>query len=108
MPEEGQAVERTLASETLAFEGEEFRVVGNVVLRGRLQPVEDSVFRLTGKLVAPIEVICGRCVEPYRMEVSEDFDLLYLPQWQNTAPEIAKAGGDVSESGEMDRGLAAG
>ncbi|MBI3263941.1 MAG: DUF177 domain-containing protein [Acidobacteria bacterium] len=51
-------------------------------------------FRVKGRVRTKLEVICGRCLEPFTREVDEAFDLLYLPQSEN------KGEGELEIEGE--------
>lgn len=44
---------------------------------GKHQIVQD--IRFVGKFATRIEVPCARCLEPVRLDVARDFDLLYRP-----------------------------
>jgi len=41
-------------------------------------------FRLAGRVEATLEVVCGRCLEPFALPVDATFDLRYLPHAENT------------------------
>lgn len=87
IPPEGEAVDRDLGPERLAFETREFRLSGPVRLSGRIDPVDEDGYRLSGKLDAVLEMDCVRCLEPWKLRVGEVFDLVYLPQSANVGPE---------------------
>jgi uncharacterized protein len=36
-------------------------------------------FRLAGTVATELELVCSRCLEPFRLPVSQAFDLRYLP-----------------------------
>ncbi|MGH9321108.1 MAG: YceD family protein [Vicinamibacteria bacterium] len=130
VPLEGQVLDRTIPVESISTTGEEFRLVSNVDLRGRIQPVpsessesrrpkpgkgakgakpgDDRIYRLRGTMACRIELACVRCLEPVEMNVEEDLDLLYLPQSQNVAPELAESRSSESPDDDEplpDRGL---
>lgn len=97
VPPEGQAVDRVIGVASIPAVDEEFRLVSDVVLAGRLEllkplePLEEEgatdagAFRLRGTLSCQIEVQCVRCLEPFRSDVGERLDLLFLPQSRNRA-----------------------
>jgi uncharacterized protein len=75
-------LERRFEPATFGRVEEEFRLVGAVDL------VADAVrdarqVRLTGRLTAPLECDCGRCLEPFPVPVDVPFDLLFLPASEN-------------------------
>jgi uncharacterized protein len=41
-------------------------------------------FRLVGRVRTTLELPCGRCLEPFTMEVDAQFDLRYQPHVENT------------------------
>jgi uncharacterized protein len=41
-------------------------------------------FRLVGRVRTTLELPCGRCLEPFTMEVDGQFDLRYQPHVENT------------------------
>jgi uncharacterized protein len=52
--------------------------VDPVVLSAEVQRDRDQ-FRVVGKVRTTIELVCGRCLEPFRAPVDEAFDVLFLP-----------------------------
>ncbi len=108
VPPEGQAIDRTLALDPGVLANEEFKVLTPVSLSGRVEPVRDhddgavageGFFRLRGRMSCRIELACVRCLEPFAMDLAEEFDLLYLPQSSNAGPGAPK-GPMREESGE--------
>jgi uncharacterized protein len=87
IPPEGRGVEACLEAGRLAFETNEFRLKGPVLLTGRIEPIENDAYRLRGRLQATLELDCVRCLEPWELRLGEDFDLVYLPQSANVGPE---------------------
>lgn len=69
-----------------AFDGRDhvFRIVGPVELRATVYKDHDR-YRLVGQARTDIELVCSRCLEPYRLAVDAPFDLRYLPQSENSA-----------------------
>ena len=45
---------------------------------------DGSKVRLVGRLDAPLELRCCRCLEPFSLVIGVDVDLLYLPASDNT------------------------
>ena len=86
VPDEGQEVKLGVPAERLPLEKSELRLVDRVELAGRLDRVDDVAFRLGGSLAATVELECGRCLEPFRLELDEPLDLLFLPFSANVGP----------------------
>jgi uncharacterized protein len=108
VPPEGEAVDRRVPAPSLSLPKEEFRLISDVDLSGRVSPVEldgengEIAYRLRGELKCRLEVDCVRCLEPFEVDVDEELDLLYLPESRNVA---SPAGEDEKGSGKDDRGL---
>jgi uncharacterized protein len=108
VPPEGEALDRRVPAGSLNLPKEEFRLISDVDLEGRLQPVEldsetgEIAYRLRGGLKCRIEMDCVRCLEPFEVDVDEELDLLYLPESRNVASSSEKA---ESGSASDDRGL---
>jgi uncharacterized protein len=45
---------------------------------------DDQRFHLAGNVKTTLELTCGRCLEPFRLDVDAPFDLRYLPRAANT------------------------
>lgn len=103
MPPEGQAVDRSVPAGSLRLEEEDFRLDEAVELHGHVTPVEETVFRFRGKLATTLSATCVRCLEAFDLPVSEELDLLYLPQSRNVAPVVDEETG----TRDFDRGLSA-
>jgi uncharacterized protein len=65
-------------------EGDVFRVVSPVVLSFDIDRQETGRYRLAGHVSGELELNCGRCLEPFRLPVTSDFDLRYVPRAENT------------------------
>src|SRR4051794_37211326 len=72
-------VERTF--EPAAFEpaDPDYRVKAPVGLSMDIEKSGADRFRVTGRVVARLELDCGRCVEPFDLPVDATFDLRYMP-----------------------------
>ena len=57
---------------------EPYRVVAPVGLAFDIHKDKDR-FRLEGTVTTQLELSCGRCLEPYRLDVAAPFDVRYLP-----------------------------
>lgn len=87
VPPEGQAIDRSVDPSSLPIDSREFRVSQPVRISGHLAKADGEAFRLSGRLSSDVEVACVRCLEPFALELREDFDLLYLPQSENVAAD---------------------
>ena len=57
---------------------EDFRVAAPVHLKVEVRKDAKKV-RLVGQLTTTLELVCGRCLEPYTILVDTALDLLFLP-----------------------------
>ncbi|GMR24020.1 MAG: DUF177 domain-containing protein [Acidobacteriota bacterium] len=87
VPPEGQVIDCLVDPSALPIESREFRITEAVSVSGRLVRADADAYRLSGRLVSEVEFSCVRCLEPFRADVREDLDLLYLPQSDNVAAE---------------------
>ena len=76
-------IDRVMDPSGLEAGGEPFRVVEAVRLVFDVNR-DGTSFRLVGRAASVLELTCSRCVEAYRWPVAADFDLLYLPEADNT------------------------
>jgi uncharacterized protein len=63
-----------------------FRVVAPVSLAFDIRK-DKQQFQLSGRVQTTLELPCSRCLEPFTWPVDAAFDLRYLPQTVNTAPD---------------------
>ena len=56
-------------------------------LSGRLEHGAQASFHLRGSMAVGVELACVRCLEPFRLDVAEALDLLFLPPSANVGPE---------------------
>jgi uncharacterized protein len=69
--------------EGLSTDSDSFRVVAPAALAFDI--VKDKQhFQLTGSVRTTLELTCGRCLEPFTMEIDAPFDLRYQPHASNT------------------------
>ena len=91
-------VERTLAPAEAAPAGEgAYQVVAPVALAFDVHRNQDR-FRLDGAVRTELELVCSRCLEPFRLPVDARFDLRYLPQSEEPAGGLEVADEDVDTS----------
>ncbi len=72
-------VSRTFQAADFALDGEDFRIATPVALTAEVRKDAQKV-RVVGRVVADLELDCGRCLEPFPIHVDAAFDLLFLPQ----------------------------
>ncbi len=66
-------------AETFAADRESFTVAAPVTLGFDIDKDKDQ-FRLVGRVHTTLELLCGRCLEPYTVPVDAAFDLRYQPR----------------------------
>src|SRR5690349_8491534 len=64
-----------------------FRVVSPIALSFDVEAQDPGRYRVAGHVGGEIEVTCSRCLEPFRLPVSSDFDLRYVPRVENTGDD---------------------
>ena len=76
--------------------GDQYTVVDTASLDLDVR-TDGSKYRVVGRLDATLELECCRCLEPCRIAVGADFDLLYLPASDNTGEaEVQTEEADLS------------
>jgi uncharacterized metal-binding protein YceD (DUF177 family) len=60
-----------------------FRVIAPVALSVDVSKGDDRRYRLAGRVVTTLEMVCSRCLEPLPLPVDAAFDLEYLPRTEN-------------------------
>jgi uncharacterized protein len=69
---------RTFQPAETGGEGEIYTVVAPVELSFSISKDKDR-FRLVGDVRTTLELVCSRCIEPFRLPVASHFDLRYWP-----------------------------
>lgn len=64
-------------------ETDDYRVVAPVTLVFDIHK-DKQQFRLVGRVQTTLELLCGRCLEPFTSPVDAQFDLRYHPHVENT------------------------
>ena len=64
--------------EDVGQEGDAYRIVAPVQVEMDIHKDKER-FRLEGTARTELELVCSRCLEPYRMPIDAAFDLRYLP-----------------------------
>ena len=69
---------RTFQPQDIGDEGEAYRVATPVEVAFDVYKDKEK-FRLVGDVRTELEVVCSRCIEPFRLPVNAHFDQRYLP-----------------------------
>jgi uncharacterized protein len=64
-------------------EADAFRIVSPVALSFDIDRQETGRYRVAGRLTGELELACSRCLEPFRLPVTTEFDLRYVPRVEN-------------------------
>jgi uncharacterized protein len=76
----------TFRPDEVPTEGDAYRVVAPVALSFEIHKDSDR-FRLVGRVTTELELLCSRCLEPFRLPIDAPFDLRYLPATEVAADE---------------------
>jgi uncharacterized protein len=74
--------ERLFPSSTFDTDNQPYRVAEPVALSFDIAK-DDRRFQVVGHVRTMLELMCGRCLEPFRLPVDASFDLRYLPRTEN-------------------------
>ena len=96
-------IARQYQPEAFTLSGEDFRIVAPVDLKVRITKDAQKV-RLAGRVRTTLETDCGRCLEPFRVPVDAQLDLMFLPDTGDAAEQVA-AGKGEKEVREEDVGV---
>jgi uncharacterized protein len=88
--------ERTFQPSMFDPQDEDYRVATPVELSMDVEKADGDAFRVTGRAVTRLELVCSRCLEPFEVPVDARFELRYVPQSQSAA------GGEEHEIREDD------
>jgi uncharacterized protein len=78
-----ERLDRTYEASAFGGPDEAYAVVKPVRLTFDIYK-DNQQYHLIGHVATTLELSCGRCLEPFPLAVDEAFDLLYLPQSENT------------------------
>jgi uncharacterized protein len=95
------AVDRLFAAADVRQGHEDLRPLGEVAFSGRVQKQGGDRYRLTGRVLATLELDCGRCLEAFRLPLDVEVDLTYVPQPAASAA-ASEADADEVELGAED------
>lgn len=76
-------VERTLPPSAFDPQDEDYRVAAPVDLSMDVEKAGQEAFTVRGTAASTLELVCSRCLEPFTLPVSVQFDLRYVPQAEN-------------------------
>jgi uncharacterized protein len=80
VPSEGLEIREDLSATELQLEAEEGFALERGSVQCRIDRGDDDALHVQGVLRADLRLECGRCLDPYRFDVSQRLDLYYLPQ----------------------------
>jgi uncharacterized protein len=72
--------ERTFQPSVFDPQDPEYRLAMPVELSVDVENVGRDAFRVTGRAVTRLELVCSRCLEPFEVPVDARFELRYVPQ----------------------------
>lgn len=72
-------VEGVLAVDDPIWEEDDLRPAEPLQVEGRLSPAGADRFYLSGRMSAPAQMECRRCLTDVRVEVNEEFQALFAP-----------------------------
>ena len=75
--------ERTFQPSVFDPPDEDYRITTPVELSMDVETAGGDAFRITGRAVTRLEMLCSRCVEPFDVPVDARFELRYVPQTQS-------------------------
>ena len=82
-----ESFQRTFQPADVGEQDDAYRVVAPVDLAFEIHKDKDR-FRLVGTTKTELELVCSRCLEPFRLMVDAPFDIRYLPASEmSTEPE---------------------
>src|SRR5688572_25108833 len=77
-------VDRTFPPSAFDPQDEDYRVAVPVELSMDVEKSSADTFRVSGRATTRLELVCGRCLEPFEVPVDAAFDLRYVPQEVNS------------------------
>ena len=87
IPPEGLDVDEALDPAALHLEDEGDLSFDGGHLRGRVEIVDGANVHVRGQMEGHLTVDCGRCLEPYSVDLQQALDLFYLPRVANRPEE---------------------
>lgn len=91
-----ERVDRTFQPGAFEPATENYVIAGPVRLGADVHKDKDR-YRLSGHVQAPLDLVCSRCLETFRLHVDAPFDLRYVPHAENVSEgEVAIEEDDLS------------
>lgn len=92
-------IERSYAATAFPIEtGDEYAVADCIALSFAVRQ-DGEKYRLCGFLRTTVQFSCGRCLEPYKVAIALDIDLMYLPYRVNSGEgEFVVSDDDLSSA----------
>ena len=97
IPPEGQDIDAVLDPGLVHLEGEQTFELQQGTLKAHLEKGEENAVHLRGRLAAQLGMECGRCLEPFAMDVDQALDLFYLPRHKESQAEEQDADVQLSD-----------
>ena len=80
IPPEGLDLDEALKPAELHIRGaEDYTLEPNGTFRGRVEMRDEDTIAVSGQFQAGLGLVCGRCLEPYRMDVAQKLELFLIP-----------------------------
>ena len=93
-----ESFSRTFQPAEVGEKEEAYTVVTPVELAFDVHKDKDR-FRLVGTVKTELELVCSRCLEPFRMPVEATFDIRYLPASEQSAEAESEVEEEDLETG---------
>lgn len=90
----GEHLDRTIPPSAFDPQDPEYRVAAPVELSVDVQKLGGDTFGVSGRVATRIELVCGRCLEPFEVPVDSAFDLRYVPMAENAGEGEREVGED--------------
>jgi uncharacterized protein len=81
-----ESFQRTFQPAEVGEREDAYRVVAPVDLAFEVHKDKDK-FRLVGTVKTELELVCSRCLEPFRLPIDSQFDIRYLPASEASTEE---------------------
>ncbi len=81
IPPEGKDIDEALDAHSLRLEAEpDFRLDDGGRVSCHVTRGSDGLVQVTGSLAARLQLTCGRCLEPFALDLREGIELVYVPR----------------------------
>jgi uncharacterized protein len=87
IPPEGLDIDEALEPAAVHLEAdEEVSLQADGSLRAHVEIVDETTVHVRGRLDAPVEIDCARCLARYRVDIAQELDLFFLPRVAEELP----------------------